>query len=922
MRGAVKSDPGQGKKPVPAPPGPPAPPAPPTWLVAAMLAAAAGVVYANSLSVPFSFDDYDSIINNPTIRQWWPPQVALLPPAGGEGAMARPLVNYSLAVNYALGGFRVQGYHLANLVFHFIAALALFGCVRRSLLQPLLRGRYGPVATTLGAVVALLWLVHPLLTESVTCVIQRTESLMGLFYLLTFYTAIRALTAARPGPWPGLCVAFCLAGMATKEVMVSAPLLILLYDRTLVAGTFRAAWKARRGFYLALGATWIPLAWFVIGLGAGTRGNTCGFNGGIAWWEYLDTQAYAITRYLWLSLVPYPLVVDYGSYLVHDWRWIVGGGLVVVSLLAATGWALVRKPAWGLLGAWFFCILAPSSSFLPLITQTIAEHRMYLPLIAVVLPFVLGLQHALPRAWLPVSLAAALALAAGTVRRNYDYRTPVALWTSTVRHWPVEPRPHANLGTALLNDRHAAREAVAQFDEAVALRPTLMSSYANRALAWAEIPGGLDHVVADFQQALAAEPGNALWHANFARALARGHAPEADIVREAGAALRLPGASPEIRASAAVALAATAGNFQDGIRELRSLAAADPSNPARHLELGTALANAAGWAGPASAAWSEEATAEFRRALALDPTVAEAHVALGAVLAKVPATRSDGLAELRVAIRMDPALVRAHGELAAALLAAGDVTGGLAELEEARRLDANAPELLNNAAAALAKVPGRQAQAVGLYEDAIRLRPDYWEARYNLGMLLLEGPVDLARGLRELEEVTRLAPNFADAHTNLAQALAGQPGRFDDAVRHFTAAAELQPDSPDVHFNLGVALKQSPGREADALAQIQWAVRLRPDDADASFEAGQQLAALPGRRAEALAAYETALRLNPASAPCHLALAELLVTDPAEKSTALAHARTALTLDPDQAAARALVERLERPQEGPAPSGR
>jgi hypothetical protein len=95
---------------------------------------------------------------------------------------------------------------------------------------------------------ALLWALHPLQTESVTYIVQRAESLMGLFYLLTLYCFIRG--AAEEGSrWYIPCVGACLLGMATKEVMVSAPLVVLLYDRTFVAGSFREAstrpWPAR-----------------------------------------------------------------------------------------------------------------------------------------------------------------------------------------------------------------------------------------------------------------------------------------------------------------------------------------------------------------------------------------------------------------------------------------------------------------------------------------------------------------------------------------------------------------------------------------------------------------------------------------------------------------------------------------------------
>ena len=117
---------------------------------------------------------------------------------------------------------------------------------------------------------------------------QRAESLMGLFYLFTLYCFIRGSEAAGGHlGWWLLAVAGCLFGMATKEVMVSAPVIIVLYDRTFVAGSFREAWQRRKGLYLALAATWLLVGYEFIA--AADRGGTAGFGIGISWWSYALT---------------------------------------------------------------------------------------------------------------------------------------------------------------------------------------------------------------------------------------------------------------------------------------------------------------------------------------------------------------------------------------------------------------------------------------------------------------------------------------------------------------------------------------------------------------------------------------------------------------------------------------------------------
>src|SRR6266404_3105362 len=124
------------------------------------------LAYQNSFTGPFIFDDVASIPENRTIRHLWPIGDVLSPPASA-GVGGRPVVNLSLAINYALGGTTVSGYHLLNLAIHILAALTLFGVVRRTLLQPTLRERFGDVAEGLALAIAVIWAVHPLQTEAV-----------------------------------------------------------------------------------------------------------------------------------------------------------------------------------------------------------------------------------------------------------------------------------------------------------------------------------------------------------------------------------------------------------------------------------------------------------------------------------------------------------------------------------------------------------------------------------------------------------------------------------------------------------------------------------------------------------------------------------------------------------------------------------
>ena len=178
------------------------------WLRGILIALAVILVYANGLSGPFVMDDAASIVENSQIREWWRPARLLtsereLPVAG------RPLVTVSLAFNYALGGLDVRGYHIGNVAVHLGCALLVFGVVRRTLRSRRLDGRLGRKSLDLAFTVALLWAIHPLNTEAVDYLTQRTETMMAFFYLLTVYSSVRAADSLAGKVWPVAAVLSC-----------------------------------------------------------------------------------------------------------------------------------------------------------------------------------------------------------------------------------------------------------------------------------------------------------------------------------------------------------------------------------------------------------------------------------------------------------------------------------------------------------------------------------------------------------------------------------------------------------------------------------------------------------------------------------------------------------------------------------------
>lgn len=537
-------------------------------LTAALLVVATVLVYANTRHAPFVFDDAPAIIENPSIRDLRDLGAVFSPPSTAGSAAGRPLINLSFALNYALGGLNPFGYHLVNLALHAAAALTLFGVMRRTLSQPALRDRFAASALPLAGAIALLWAVHPLLTESVTCVVQRTEVCGGLFYLLVLYGFIRATEPNAPRRWAALSIAACFLGVATKEIVATAPLAVLAYDCLFVAGSLRAALRRRWRLYTALAASWLLLAW-LMGTSA-QRGGVVGFGHGVSSWEYLLTQCRALTLYLKLSVWPDPLVLDYGLAVVRQLSAVWPQALLLVALALATAWGLWKKHPAAFAGAWFFLILAPSSSVVPLASQPIAEHRMYLPLAAVIALLALAAHRLLGRAslWLFIALAAVLSVV--TVRRNAVYHSAISILSATVGQQPDNARAHSLLGLAyekagrpadaLASARAAARldpgsaemhynlgrallatgqwlEATAAFETALRLRPDYAEAHGNLSVALLELDRPAD-AFAHLEAALRAKPDYADAHFNLGNLLAR-QRRLAEAIAHYEAALRL-----------------------------------------------------------------------------------------------------------------------------------------------------------------------------------------------------------------------------------------------------------------------------------------------------------------------------------------------------------------------------------------------
>lgn len=690
--------------------------------------------YHNSLEGVFLFDDQNSIRDNPYIRALWPPWFTLSAPPDAS-IVRRPFVSATLALNYAAGELKERGYHIVNIAIHALVALALFGVIRRTLAETRVAARYAGVAASLAGAAALLWTVHPLATEVVDYTVQRTESLAALFILLTLYCVIRSVRSIKGGAWRAAAIASCALGMTCKEVAAVTPLLVILYDRSFLAGSFASAWRARRSLYAGLAATWILLLALMVFVPAD---HLWGFGfESYTPFHALLTQAGVILHYLRLVVWPSPLVLDYDGWaVVRSITSALPQVAVVLALVALTLWALRRRPAIGFLGACFFLILAPTSSFLPLPTEIAAERRMYMPLAALAVLGVLAwhewispaLRKVVPSARVAgaaeivVVVALAAALSQATYRRNLDYRDERAMWQDVIAKRPDSPRAHLSLGIAQMR-RGQIQPALDAFDEAIELRPAWALSHYHRASAL--------------------------------RALGRD--PDAlDAMREA---VRLNPRWNAGRLNLGASLL-EAGQHEEAITQFTEVLRTTPSSVAARNNLGFAYL---------LMGRVEEAIREFEAVLLIAPEFARAHHNLGKAL-MTQGKNDEALHQLTEAVRLDPQLAEAWNALGQLKAAQGKRDEAIRHFQEAIRVNPNSIDSYSNLAMALV-AEKRVDEAVQVAAQAAAVAPQSALAHHSLGLILSRAGRE-KESIAALREAVRLAPDWPEALNNLAWALA------------------------------------------------------------------------------------------------------------------------------------------------------
>ena len=442
----------------------------------------AALVYLNALQAPFVYDDHRTVVENTSIQHLsdWRAIVLLQP--------LRPVLNFSFALDYALWGLNPFGYHLTNVLLHMLNALLLF---RVGALAAMDRGSGGARPEVVGLAAALLFAIHPMMTSAVTYVSGRSEVLCATFFLAALISARRGLIEGGRRWWI-LTTVFWLLALATKEIAVMFPIVVLGYERFVLRLNPERRRRAVQMLIVLLSvATFAAVARVAAFSVVEYRGDVS------LEWRFLFVELNVIVQYLTLMLFPEGQTIFHAVSMSgpFDLRTVWSAAVIITLLVIA--WRARARAGLVTFGVLWFLVLLVPSSILVLFdrAEPMAEHRVYLASGGLFLVAGTAVEWAWRRGALAtrrtrlmlqaVMVIAVLSLAGRAVLRNAVWSDPVGLWRESVAKAPDHWLPHLLLGEAL----HAAGrqdEAIAEYRRGIDLRPDQELAYQKLARAWLE----------------------------------------------------------------------------------------------------------------------------------------------------------------------------------------------------------------------------------------------------------------------------------------------------------------------------------------------------------------------------------------------------------------------------------------------------
>lgn len=460
-----------------------------------ILAAVGLSAYSNTFFSSFHFDDLRAIVRNPHIRDLF--DLSAL----WNAFNTRFLVGLSLALNYALGGLNVVGYHVFNISAHILAACLVYQLIRLTLVTPALRAERSTGQDKTAALLgALIFLAHPLQTQAVTYIWQRAASLAAIFYLASLVFYIRWRLSRSSGFYKAglVCV---LLGMFCKENTITLPLSVALYEFCFLGkvgeSREKRLWPLIPFFLTMMVIPLVLLRAPSITLDLmrpqfAESTNSVGLldmtsfvdQSVITRGTYILTQLNVLRTYFRLLFFPVRQNLDYDYPLSHSFLepHTLFSFFFLAAVFLGAVFLLKRLKLAGFGILWIFVTLSVESIVAQ--NDVLFEHRLYLPMVGFSL-FLIGTADWLARKtrkpWVVLALLLPLAsLYAGlTFRRNFVWENELTLWEDVIQKSPNKARAYQNRGVVYQN-QGKIEEALQDFNKALELKPAYDRALYNR----------------------------------------------------------------------------------------------------------------------------------------------------------------------------------------------------------------------------------------------------------------------------------------------------------------------------------------------------------------------------------------------------------------------------------------------------------
>jgi tetratricopeptide (TPR) repeat protein len=592
-----------------------------TWRTALMLFCLVGLVfliYANSLHGPFVFDDMRNIEYNSHIRLTQLTFDGLRKAGFDSYSSSRPIANISFALNYYFNGKDTFGYHLVNTLIHATAGIFLYFFIKTTLSLPALRSRY-EMQKWIAFITALIWLVHPLNTQSVTYIVQRMNSMAAMFYIMAlfFYAKGRlAQVKNRRWLWLGGCAMAGILSFGSKQTAATLPFFIFLYEWYFFQDL---SWSwLKRNILPVAGVLFLfgVLALLYMGVHPLER-ILNGYNGrDFTLLQRVLTEFRVVIFYISLLMFPHPsrLNLDRDFSLSHSLidPFTTVLSIAAIAFLVGLACYLAKKQRLASFCIlWFLGNLIIESSVIAL--EIIFDHRTYLPSMLVCLMAVVILYPRMRPKWLALATLSAVVLffSFWTYERNTVFRDHIALWGDCAAKSPAKARSHLNLGTAFAR-QHNYEQALVHFYETLRLRPYFSEAHYRMANALASL-GRMDDAMDHYKDALKIKPDDARTHFKLADVLDQKGRHQEAIEHYQEALRHKPG---YVQAHNNLgAILASHGRLEEAIGHFTRVMKIRPNDVEPYFNMGNATASLGRY---------KEAAAYFSKALQINPRYSEA----------------------------------------------------------------------------------------------------------------------------------------------------------------------------------------------------------------------------------------------------------------------------------------------------------